>query len=220
MSTPVNGQGRNWARESRRSAPARLANAYLSPAGAAATPHRRHPILKRVSRRNIEFNDRELLADLIRKQRRRVEGIGDEDEEEEEEELELEEVLSPVAQRSKLTLVSSANLGLEDYDSDSSYNSFKLSLEKKDLFAPESEPLNHDQFLSAGDHFARPQSSASSKDPAKSAERDRLVTVYRAYRSSFTGDVFQDGNLSAELTIGTNRKLFQRELSKPLYRWV
>jgi hypothetical protein len=172
-----------------------------------------------VSRRNIEINDRELLADLIRKQRRRVEGIGDEDEDEEEE-LELEEILSPVAQRSKLTLVSSADLGLEDYDSDSSYNSFRLSLEKKDLFAPESEPLSHDQFLSTGDHFSRPQSSASSKDPAKSAERDRLVNVYRAYRSSFKGDVFQDGNLSAELTIGTNRKLFQRELSKPLYRWV
>jgi hypothetical protein len=215
----MNGQGRNWARESRRSAPARLANAYLSPAGAAATPHRRHPILKRVSRRNIEFNDREILADLIRKQRRRVEEIGGEDEDEDEE-LELEEVLSPVAQRSKLTLISSADLGLEDYDSDSSYNSFRLSLEKKDLFAPESEPLNYDQLLSAGDHFARPQSAASSKDPAKSAERDRLVTVYRAYRSSFRGDVFQDGNLSAELTIGTNRKLFQRELSKPLYRWV
>lgn len=144
----------------------------------------------------------------------RVDGIGDETEDDEV--LELEEVLSPVAQRSKLTLVPSAYLGLEDYDSDSSYNSFRLSLKKKDLFAPESEPLNHDQFLSAGDHFARPQSSASSKDPAKSAERDRLVTVYRAYRSSFTGDVFQDGNLSADLTIETNRTLFQRELSKPL----
>jgi hypothetical protein len=106
-----------------------------------------------VSRRNIEFNDREILADLIRKQRRRVEGIVGEDEDEDEK-LELElEVLSPVAQRSKLTLVSSADLGLEDYDSDSSYNSFRLSLEKKDLFAPESEPLNHDQLLSAGDHL-------------------------------------------------------------------
>jgi hypothetical protein len=62
-----------------------------------------------VSRRNIEFNDREILADLIRKQRRRVEGIVGEDEDEDEKlELELEEVLSPVAQRSKLTLVSSA----------------------------------------------------------------------------------------------------------------
>ena len=97
-----------------------------------------------MSRRNIEINDRELLTDLIRKQRRRVEGIGEKDEDEEEE-LELEEILSPVAQRSKLTLASSADLGLEDYDSDSSYNSFRLSLEKKDLFAPESEPLNHDQ---------------------------------------------------------------------------
>jgi hypothetical protein len=47
-----------------------------------------------VSRRNIEINDRELLTDLIRKQRRRVEGIGEEDEDEEEE-LELEEILSP-----------------------------------------------------------------------------------------------------------------------------
>jgi hypothetical protein len=165
------------------------------------------------------LNGRELLADLIRKPGRRVDVVGDEDEDEEEE-LQLEDVLSPTAQRSKLTLVSSADLGLEDYDSDSSYNSFRLSLEKKDLFAPESEPLNHDQFLSAGDHFLRPQSSTSSKDPAKSAERDRLVTVYRAYRSSFKGDVFQDGNLSADLTLGTNRKLFQREMSKPLYRWV
>jgi hypothetical protein len=175
-----------------------------------------------VSRRNIEFSGRELLADLIRKQQRRAEGNEDEnvDEEELELEQELEEVLSPVTQRSKLTLASSAELGLEDYDSDSSYNSFRLSLEKKDLFAPESEPLLHDHFLSSTDGSIRPQSSASSKDPAKSAERDRLVTVYRVYRSSFKGDVFQDGNLSVELNIGTNRKLFQRELSKPLYRWV
>jgi hypothetical protein len=218
MTSPANPQGRNWARESRRSAPARLANIYLSPTGAAPsiTPHGRHPVLKRISRRNIDLSDRDLLAELIRQQRTRGEGNVAIEELEED----LEEVLSPNTERSKLTLLSSGDVGLEDYDSDSSYNSFKLSLEKKDLFAPEPTQVLS-QCLSPEDHAARPQSSASSRDPVKSAaERDRLVAVYRVYRSSFKGDDFQDGNLAAELKVGTNRKLFQRELSKPLYRWV
>lgn len=218
MNTSVNSQGRNWARESRRSAPARLANVYLSSIGAppSITPHGRHPDLKRTSRRNIDLSDRDLLAELIRQQRTRVEGNADVEELEED----LEEVLSPATAKSKLTLFSSGDLGLEDYDSDSSYNSFKLSLEKKDLFEPEPAPVTS-QFLSPEDNGMRPQSSTSSKDPLKSAaERDRLVAVYRVYRSGFKGDSFYDGNLTAELKVGTNRKLFQRELSKPLFRWV
>ncbi len=216
MGPTASPQGRNWARESRRSAPARLANAYLSPSGAAPsiTPHGRHPVLKRIIRKNIDFSDRDLLTELIRQQRTRYEGNADIEELEED----LEALLSPAAERSKITLQSTADLGLEDYDSDSSYNSFKLSLEKKDLFSPE---LDLDRRLAPEDQFTRTQSSASSRDHVKSAaERDRLVTVYRVYRSGFKGDDFQDGNLFAELKVGTNRKLFQRELSKPLFRWV
>jgi hypothetical protein len=101
----------------------------------------------------------------------------------------------------------------EGDDSDASYNSFNLGLKKKALFeieepagliSPTSEPLDQ----------------VKSTTSLKLEERDKMVKVYRVYRSHYEGDIFHDGNLTAELQTGTNRKMFQHELSKPLYRWV
>jgi hypothetical protein len=103
----------------------------------------------------------------------------------------------------------------DDDDSDASYNSFNLGLKKKALFEVE-EPAG---LLSPSD-ISEPSVRVKSSSSLKAEERDKNVAVYRVYRSHYEGDIFHDGNLFAELRTGTNRKMFQNELSKPLYRWV
>jgi len=103
----------------------------------------------------------------------------------------------------------------DDDSSDASYNSFNLGLKKKALFEAE-EPSG----LISPSATLAPLDSVQSSSALKAEERDKMVTVYRVYRSRYKGEIFHDGNLSAELQTGTNRKMFQHELSKPLYRWV
>jgi hypothetical protein len=103
---------------------------------------------------------------------------------------------------------------LEEDDSDSSYDSFNLSLQKKALFGLEgAETLLNTE---SDDATLKPRSTTAWKNE----NRDSQVTVYRVYRSRYDGLAFENGNLTAELLTGTNRKMFQRELSKPLFRWM
>jgi hypothetical protein len=221
MSSSYSAPSRNWTRESRRSAPARLANAYLS-ATTAANPagvRERHATTKQVSKRNFDLSD--LPRDARGQQRRRGGGLAptrmpaSESAEEEED----EDLYSPSIRRrptfKSLSHVSTGDLLLEeDDDSDSSYNSFNMNLQKKALFGQD-EPSSGLTLLTT-EQLNKSQSSASGIWD----DRDKLVSVYRVYRSSYSGDHFEEGNLTANLTTGTNRKMFQHELSKPLFRWV
>lgn len=204
--------GRNWTRETRRSAPARLArNALLSPASGGLpvvdAPRQRHEVLTQVHRRNAELLGAQLTSDTNRRRVRRkrsklslVDG----------ESQSATPLLSTASKLSRMG-TSDWDQNEDDTDSDSSYNSFNLSLQKKALFEPPTE---------AGPTLLSEETlkQTSSAIP-KSMELDRTV-VYRVYRSHYEGEYFQDGNLSAQLYTGTNRRLLQRELSNPLFRWV
>jgi hypothetical protein len=204
--------GRNWTRETRRSAPARLAtNALLSPTSGAVpvveAPRQRHEVLTQVHRRNAEISGLQLASDAnkrrVRRKQSKLSSINGGSQS-------ATPVISP---SSRLSRRGPRDWDLdEDYpDSDSSYNSFNLSLQKKALFEP---PTDADSATLSDEQLKYTSSSMP-----KSAELDRTV-VYRVYRSHYEGDYFQDGNLSAQLQTGTNRRLLQRELSNPLFRWV
>jgi hypothetical protein len=204
--------GRNWTRETRRSAPARLAtNALLSPTSGVVpvveAPRQRHEVLTQVHRRNAEISGLQPASDAnkrrVRRKQSKLSSINGGSQS-------ATPVISP---SSRLSRRGTRDWDLdEDYpDSDSSYNSFNLSLQKKALFEP---PTDADSATLSDEQLKYTSSSMP-----KSAELDRTV-VYRVYRSHYEGDYFQDGNLSAQLQTGTNRRLLQRELSNPLFRWV
>jgi hypothetical protein len=204
--------GRNWTRQVRRSAPARLANAALSPASAAAAgegPRERHGASTQMHRRNLDLSELESATDeqgrRIRKRARAKVFVESEEE---------SESGTPISPSSKFSRVATGDWDVDDGDSDSSYNSFNLSMQKKALFQP-SDPT---QELNTPSALQLAQSALSG--PGKALELDRTVTVYRVYRSHYEGELFQDGNLSAQLITGTNRRLLEREVSNPLFRWV
>lgn len=200
--------GRNWTRETRRSAPARLAtNALLSPISSALpvveAPRQRHEVLTQVHRRNAELSDAQLASGRVRRKRSKLSSIDGGS----------QSVTPLLSTASKLSRVGTSDWDLEedDIDSDSSYNSFNLSLQKKALFEP---PTDTGPTVLSEEKLKQTSSTIP-----KSAELNRTV-VYRVYRSHYEGELFQDGNLSAQLYTGTNRRLLQRELSNPLFRWV
>src|SRR6202012_561302 len=96
-------------------------------------------------------------------------------------------------------------------DSDSSYNSFTLRLQKKSLFQGDGPALAQ---ITTFDLAAL----ARAASPEAGEEKNFSTTVYRVYRSYYHGNLFQDGSLTASYRTGTNRKMFQNELSKPLFR--
>jgi hypothetical protein len=98
-------------------------------------------------------------------------------------------------------------------DSDSSYNSFTLRLQKKSLFQADSLGLASMPTLDLA-------KLAKDALPAAGEDKNFSTTVYRVYRSYYRGNLFKDGELTAMYRTGTNRKMFQHELSKPLFRWV
>jgi hypothetical protein len=203
--------GRNWTREVRRSAPARLAPGFLSPTAGAVptvdTPRERHGVSTQIHRENADLSDLQLDGNERRLRRKRsklstVNGGS--------------RSATPVVLPSRrLSRLATRDWDVDDNsdDSDSSYNSFNLSLQKKALFEPPTEAL--EESTTPSDEQLKQTSSVL----GKSAELDRTV-VYRVYRSHYDGDYFQDGDLSAQLQTGTNRRLLQRELSNPLFRWV
>jgi len=211
MSIITSRSGRNWTKDARRSAPARIANLDVA---AGEEPRKRHTVRKQADRRrhwDLSAND----VDRDEKPRRRARQpqtpqIGDGDDGDDEEEL-----VSPISRRDTkgLSHTGTGDIALDDDDSDSSYNSFHIGLKKKALFEDE-EPAGLISINTID------LSRAASLSTQKADERDRLVIVYRVYRSHYEGDLFHDGNMSAEMTTGTNRKMFDRELLKPLFRWV
>lgn len=211
MASNINKSGRNWTKEARRSAPARIAN--LDVGGSGTEPRQRHAVQKQVNRRgqlDVPVIDGDGEARTHRRARRPRSRSPEADEDE-------EESFAPVsrAQTQHFSRMGTGDVLLEDDDSDSSYNSFNMGLKKKALFEVE-EPFGLLPPPNTFDTLGQVQSSSS----LKADERDKLVAVYRVYRSHYEGDMFHDGDLSAELWTGTNRKMFQHELSKPLYRWV
>jgi hypothetical protein len=207
---------RNWRRESLKSGPAGLpaANIFLVPPGRASIDVRdRHAVTKSTKTLNTELGQQsgDVKARRPSTRPKSIRPASDRSEDEE------DEPYSPFTRKAshKFNRVGTGDLeDEEDGDSDSSYNSFNLSLQKKALF---SEPTF--QVLSPTAEFNRTLSSSNVKGES-SAERDRAVQAYRIYRSRYEGYLFGDGNLSIQLTAGGNRKMFQRELSKPLFRWV
>ena len=216
MSKP---QSRNWTREARRSAPTRIPRTkpVESAFGAASPPsvRERYAVVRQVKRRNTDLSSVTHHERPARQQdRRRASQVPDSDSED------SDKSRSPVGRISsskEFSRTGTGDLPLDDEDdSDSSYNSFNLSMQKKGLFREDEAPL---MTASSTDGSDRPPQATTGRY-VDGAERDRLVQVYRVYRSHYNGDLFQDGNLSAHVTTGTNRKMFQRELSKPLFRWV
>src|SRR2546429_427956 len=140
----INKSGRNWTREARRSAPARIANLDIT--SSRIEPHQRHATRKQINRRgqlDVPANDGDGEARARRRARRprsRSPGADDDD----------EESFSPVSrlQTKDFSRVGTGDVPLEDDDdSDASYNSFNLGLKKKALFEVE-EPAG---FLSPSD---------------------------------------------------------------------
>lgn len=207
----INKAGRNWTREARRSAPARIANLDIASSG--IEPRQRHSARTQVNRRgqlDVPVNDGDEETKgrrQVRRRRSRSPGADEDD----------EEGYSPVLrmQTKDFSRMGTGDILLEEDDSDASYDSFNLGLKKKALFEIE-EPAG----LISPSNTSEPLSQAQPSSAMKAEERDKMVQVYRVYRSHYEGDIFHDGNLSAELLTGTNRKMFQHELSKPLYRWM
>jgi hypothetical protein len=171
-------------------------------------PRQRHEVLTQIQRRNDELTDLQLASTANRRRARRkqskessINGGS----------TSATPIMSPVSKRLSRLGTSDWDMDEEDTDSDSSYNSFNLSLQKKALF----EPPIEEEVATPSDELLKHTSSVL----PKSAELDRTV-VYRVYRSHYDGEYFSDGNLTAQLQTGTNRRLLQRELSNPLFRWV
>jgi hypothetical protein len=116
----------------------------------------------------------------------------------------------------KFTRIGTGDFVDEDEDdSDDSYNSFNVSLQKKALFEIETSHT-----LTVPSNTLHRSISTHSIKGGDIVDRDKAVQVYRVYRSRYEGTQFAEGNLSIHLSTGQNRKMFQRELSKPLFRWV
>jgi hypothetical protein len=224
---PAKDAGGNWARESRRSAPSRIANPtdYLhAAASSSATDVRSRLPASRPStsrRGRLEPGD---AADAPRAPRRpgtrragavRFGDLGAAEASDAGDAAATDDGFqqSPTAVAIEpFGRAETAEVG-DGNDSDSSYNSFTLQLHKKSLFQGESLGLAP---LPAVDLAAL----ARAASPASGDEKNFSTTVYRVYRSYYRGHLFQDGNLTALYRTGTNRKMFQHELSKPLFRWV
>jgi len=232
---PAKDAGGNWARESRRSAPSRIANPtdYLHAAAASsATDVRSRLPASRpsTSRRGALEPGDAGAADAPRPRRRsgvrragavRFGDFGAAGASDAGDAAATDDGYeqSPTAARSDMAVAiepfgrtETADVG-DGNDSDSSYNSFTLRLKKKSLFQGESLGLAP---VSAVDLAAL----ARAASPASGEEKNFSTTVHRVYRSYYRGNLFQDGNLTALYRTGTNRKMFQHELSKPLFRWV
>jgi hypothetical protein len=232
---PAKDAGGNWSRESRRSAPSRIANAtdYLHPAAggsaASAADVRSWQPAPRpsLSRRGLLEPDAASDAAPTRPPRRwgarRVSAavrFGDVGAEPSEagDAPGTEDGQSPTARADTavafepFSRAETGDVG-DGNDSDSSYNSFTLRLQKKSLFQGDGLGLAPVPTFDLA-------ALAKAASPASGEEKNFSTTVYRVYRSYYRGDLFQDGNLTASYRTGTNRKMFQHELSKPLYRWV
>jgi hypothetical protein len=228
---PSKDAGGNWARESRRSAPSRIANPtdYLhaaAPASGTDVRSRLPASRPSVARRNLDAPADDGARFSRRAGARRVAAVrfGDLDVEGSEA---GEAAASESFEQQSPTAVARAETMIEPFsraetggdvgdgnDSDSSYNSFTLRLQKKSLFqAGESVGL-------APVPTADLSALARTASPASSEDKNFSTTVYRIYRSYYRGNLFQEGNLTALFRTGTNRKMFQHELSKPLFRWL
>jgi hypothetical protein len=208
--------GKSWRREARRSAPTRLAPAIITPAGAATDVRERHAPSKQTHSRNLAWPDRATRRDDKTRRQRRLGSARSSESRAQDEEYGADSPAPRFGATFGIQHAGTGDLQDDDDESDSSYNSFNLSLQKKALFGDENST---DTALGTDDvtdsTLMKPQSSAW-----KNEDRDRQVAVYRIYRSRYEGVDFQNGNLSARLITGTNRKMFQRELSKPLFRWM
>lgn len=218
MASDGNTQGRNWTRDARKSGPAGvpISGSFLAaPRNGSIDVRDRYLVTKSTKKLNTEVAQQ--YVDRDDKQRRPSRSVrsvssraGSDDED--------DGRRSPFTRKPshKFTRMGTGDFVDEDEDdSDSSYNSFNLTLQKKALFAVETSAM-----LTVPTHELSRSLSAGSTKGENSAERDKIVQVYRVYRSRYDGNLFADGNLSIELTTGTNHKMFQRELSKPLFRWV
>jgi hypothetical protein len=211
MSSTPNVPGQEWTRAARRSAPARL-NAYSPTSAAPARVRDRYAATKHVQRQGLNPSEIPKTKEGKGHRRKKPSSTASPNSDA------SNDVYSPVSRTRTggLSRVDTAELSLgeEDGESDSSYNSFNLSLQKKALFFEEETTAGFG--LSDDGQFANTQSAGH----GKADDRQNLAAVYRVYRSFYEGDYFENGNLTANLTTGTNRKLFQGELSRPLFRWV
>ncbi|KAF2105572.1 hypothetical protein BDV96DRAFT_608144 [Lophiotrema nucula] len=100
-------------------------------------------------------------------------------------------------------------------ESDSSYNSFVLSLKKKDV-------LNLDTQLGVSESLDRisTRSDVSPTRSLKSVHDGGQSTTYKVLKSHYEGDLFRNSKLSAQLTVLPNRRPGQPEMAKPLFKWV
>jgi hypothetical protein len=215
MSSEMKTHPRNWTRDSRKSGPAGIPTSsalLMPPRNASIDVRDRYAVTKSTKKLNTELAQQYVDRDDKRRRASRsvrtISSRGDEE----------EDPYSPFTRKPshRFTRMGTGDFVDEDEnDSDSSYNSFNLSLQKKALFAVDTSAL-----LAVPTHELSRSLSAGSTKGESSAERDKIVQVYRVYRSRYEGNQFADGNLSIQLTTGTNHKMFQRELSKPLFRWM
>jgi hypothetical protein len=107
----------------------------------------------------------------------------------------------------------------DEEDSDSSYNSFTDEMAKKALFSGTEDGLD-DGLNQTQTGLDDAKTKATSEGQTIQDDKTINTTVYRVYRSAYEGEDLTNGSLKGILKTGTNRKMFQHELSTPLYRWV
>jgi hypothetical protein len=208
--------GKTWRREARRSAPTRLAPTIITPAIAVTDVRERHAASRQTHGRTLAVPERVTRREDRTRRRRRLGAGRSPDSRAQDSEYGAESPAPRFGATFDLPRATTGDFQDENDDSDSSYNSFNLTLQKKALFGDEgSVDTELDTDAAADGLLLKPQPSGW-----KNEDRDRQVAVYRVYRSRYEGVDFQNGNLSAQLMTGTNRKMFQRELSKPLFRWM
>ncbi|KAF2733477.1 hypothetical protein EJ04DRAFT_577557 [Polyplosphaeria fusca] len=132
--------------------------------------------------------------------------------------------LSPIASRTATAPARASRRTTIDFDdsdssgneTDASYNSFLLTLKKKDI-------LRLDTQLAVGDTNAKSSSIRSEASPTrslKSSGGSQQTTVYRVLKSHYEGDLFRNSKLKAQLVIIPGRRSGQPETVKPLFKWV
>lgn len=99
-------------------------------------------------------------------------------------------------------------------ESDTSYSSFVLNLEKKDILGADARSNN---WSLLGRSFST-QSSSPERDIKLP---DGIIpTTYQVLKSHYEGELFRNSKLNAQLVVGPTKRPGQAESMKPLFKWI
>jgi hypothetical protein len=99
-------------------------------------------------------------------------------------------------------------------ESDNSYSSFVLNLEKKDVLGADAQSSNW------GPLDRTYTTPATSSDSETKFPDGILPTTYPVLKSHYEGELFRNSKLNAQLIIEPTKRPGQFEFMRPLFRWI